>query len=227
MENRLIIFDLDGTLLNTLDDLTDSLNHVLAAHKLPVHTKRAVKGFVGNGVRKLIERAVPGGEENPLFETILAENKTYYREHMDRKTAPYVGIRRMLSRLQKDGYLLAIASNKYDSATQGLREMFFNDTIFLALGDGVVETKKPEPQIIYEVMRRSHVTDRAHVLYVGDSDVDIKTAENAGIGCVSVSWGFRSARFLRENGAKILIDRPGKLPAAAAAYFEASTAIEK
>lgn len=219
MNKRLIIFDLDGTLLNTLDDLTDSLNHVLAAHGLPQHSKQAVKGFVGNGVRKLIERAVPGGTEHPLFETILQENREYYREHMNIKTAPYPGVLRALKKLKDAGYLLAIASNKYDSATQGLREQFFRDTIVMAIGDGVVATKKPEPGIIYEVMRRCDISDRADVLYVGDSDVDIRTAANAGIGCISVSWGFRSVKFLKEHGAGIIIDRAGKLPEAVEDFF--------
>lgn len=219
MNKRLIIFDLDGTLLNTLDDLTDSLNHVLAAHGLPQHSKQAVKGFVGNGVRKLIERAVPGGTEHPLFDTILQENREYYREHMNIKTAPYPGVLRALKKLKDAGYLLAIASNKYDSATQGLREQFFRDTIVTAIGDGVVATKKPEPEIIYEVMRRYDISDRADVLYVGDSDVDIRTAANAGIGCISVSWGFRSVKFLKEHGAGIIIDRAGKLPEAVEDFF--------
>lgn len=219
MNKRLIIFDLDGTLLNTLDDLTDSLNHVLAAHGLPQHSKQAVKGFVGNGVRKLIERAVPGGTEHPLFETILQENREYYREHMNIKTAPYPGVLRALKKLKDAGYVLAIASNKYDSATQGLREQFFRDTIVTAIGDGVVTTKKPEPEIIYEVMHRCDISDRADVLYVGDSDVDIRTAANAGIGCISVSWGFRSVKFLKEHGAGLIIDRAGKLPEAVEEYF--------
>ncbi|MBO7514211.1 MAG: HAD-IIIA family hydrolase [Lachnospiraceae bacterium] len=219
MISGLIIFDLDGTLLNTLDDLTDSLNHVLAAHGLPQHSKQAVKGFVGNGVRKLIQRAVPEGEKNPLFETVLEENKAYYREHMNVKTAPYPGIRKALKRLKEAGYILAIASNKYDTATQGLREQFFADTIDVAIGDGVVATKKPAPEIIEEVMRRCGITDRKQVLYVGDSDVDIQTAENAGIACISVSWGFRTARFLKAHGARVIIDRAGKLPEAVSLCF--------
>lgn len=219
MEKRLIIFDLDGTLLNTLEDLTDSLNAVLAAHGLPEHSKQAVKGFVGNGVRKLIERAVSGGENNPLFETVLDENKAYYREHMDIKTAPYPGVLRALKKLKTAGYITAIASNKYDAATQGLKEKFFSETIDAALGDGVVATKKPQPEIIFELMHRLRVSDPKNVLYVGDSDVDIQTAANAGIGCISVCWGFRTAKFLKEHKAQILIDRAGKLPEAVEMYF--------
>ncbi|MBR5347887.1 MAG: HAD-IA family hydrolase [Lachnospiraceae bacterium] len=219
MNSRLVIFDLDGTLLNTLSDLTDSLNAVLSAHGMPQHSERAVKGFVGNGVRKLIERAVPGGTGNPWFEMVLDENKAYYREHMDIKTAPYPGVLRALKKLKEAGYLTAIASNKYDAATQGLREKFFSDMIDAALGDGVVATKKPEPEIIFELMRRLDITDPKDVLYVGDSDVDIRTAANAGIGCISVSWGFRSGKFLKEHGAGVIIDRAGKLPEAVEAYF--------
>ncbi len=223
MNSRLVIFDLDGTLLNTLSDLTDSLNAVLAAHGMPQHSERAVKGFVGNGVRKLIERAVPGGADNPWFEMVLDENKAYYREHMDIKTAPYPGVLRALRRLKAAGYKTAIASNKYDAATQGLREKFFSDTIDAALGDGVVATKKPEPEIIYELMRRLDVKDPKDVLYIGDSDVDIQTAENAGIGCISVSWGFRTAKFLKEHGAQVIIDRAGKLDPAIDMYFQDRT----
>lgn len=220
MDTRLIIFDLDGTLLNTLEDLTDSLNVVLDAHGMPLHSKQAVKGFVGNGVRKLIERAVPGGEDNPWFEMVLDENKAYYREHMDIKTVPYPGVLRALKKLKEAGYKTAIASNKYDTATQGLKEKFFADSIDAALGDGVVATKKPQPEIIYELMRRLDITKPKNVLYVGDSDVDIQTAANAGIGCISVSWGFRTASFLKEHGADVIIDRAGKLPEAVEMYFQ-------
>ena len=208
MNSRLVIFDLDGTLLTTLSDLTDSLNAVLATHGMPQHSERAVKGFVGNGVRKLIERAVPGGINNPWFEMVLDENKAYYREHMDIKTAPYPGVLRALRWLKAAGYKTAIASNKYDAATQGLREKFFSDTIDAALGDGVVATKKPEPEIIYELMRRLDVKDPKDVLYVGDSDVDIQTAHNSGIPCISVLWGFRSKSFLQSHGATTFIEHP-------------------
>ena len=180
-----VIFDLDGTLLDTLTDLADSLNAVLQLHDLPLHTKDEVRRFVGNGIRKLIERAIPGGTGHPQYEQIYQDFCTYYGEHCMDATEPYPGVPSLLDWLKKAGYQTAIVSNKADPVAIGERE-------------GI--RKKPAPDTVFQALRELGV-EAQHAVYVGDSDVDLETAANAGMDVIPVCWGFRSREFLIEHGA--------------------------
>ena len=205
-----LIFDLDGTLLNTLEDLRDSANAALEAFGYPPRTTDEVRRFVGNGVRLLMIRATPDGEQNEKFKEILAYFRRHYAEHCFDQTRPYDGILPMLDRLQKAGIGLAVVSNKFDAAVRELCRRYFPDQIAIAIGEREGIRKKPAPDSVLQAMRELHA-DPLESLYVGDSDVDIETARNAGIPCVSVTWGFRDRDFLLAHGASALIDDPSEL----------------
>jgi len=203
------IFDLDGTLLNTIDDLAVSVNFALEANGLPMHTTDAVRQFVGNGVRVLMQQAVPGGESNPAFETVLEAFRSHYLVHSLDRTCPYPGIPDMLAQLKGQGKHLAVVSNKFYTATQELCRHFFADTIEVAIGEHEAEgiRRKPAPDTVFEALRQLNVSAEDAV-YVGDSDVDILTARHAGLPCISVLWGFRDRQFLLNHGAEMLAERP-------------------
>jgi len=206
------IFDLDGTLLDTLGDLASSVNYALRMHDMPERTVEEVRCFVGNGVRLLMERAIPGGAENPSFETTFATFRQHYMAHSLDTTKPYEGIPEMLSALKARGCHLAVVSNKMMAATQELCQHFFPDTIEVAIGEHEAEgiRKKPAPDTVVEALRQLGVGKEGAV-YVGDSDVDIMTARNAGLPCISVLWGFRDRDFLIKHGAKTFISAPSEL----------------
>ena len=206
------IFDLDGTLLDTLGDLASSVNYALRTHGMPEHSIEDVRRFVGNGVRKLIERSVPSGTENPHFEATFATFREYYMKHSLDTTRPYDGIPETLAALKAKGCRLAVVSNKMMAATQELCRHFFPDTIEVAIGENEAEgiRKKPAPDIVYASLRELGV-DKHSAVYVGDSDVDIETARNAGLPCISVLWGFRDRDFLIQHGAKTFISAPQEL----------------
>ena len=206
------IFDLDGTLLDTLGDLASSVNYALRMHDMPERTVEEVRCFVGNGVRLLMERAIPGGAENPSFETSFATFRQHYMAHSLDTTKPYEGIPEMLSALKGQGRRTAVVSNKFMSATQELIRHFFPDTIEVAIGEHEAEgiRKKPAPDTVVEALRQLGVGKEGAV-YVGDSDVDIMTARNAGLPCISVLWGFRDRDFLIKHGAKTFISAPSEL----------------
>ena len=206
------IFDLDGTLLDTLGDLAASVNYALRTHGMPEHSIEDVRRFVGNGVRKLIERSVPSGTENPNFEATFATFREYYMQHSLDTTRPYDGIPETLAALKAKGCRLAVVSNKMMAATQELCRHFFPDTIEVAIGENEAEgiRKKPAPDIVYASLRELGV-DKHSAVYVGDSDVDIETARNAGLPCISVLWGFRDRDFLIQHGAKTFISAPQEL----------------
>lgn len=210
MEKNTIIFDLDGTLLNTLDDLADSVNYVLEKHHFPLHSSDKIRQMVGNGIALLIERALPDGRSNPLFDTCLAEFQEYYKAHMQEKTAPFAGITDLLSALREQGYLLAVVSNKFDAAVKALCRDYFGDLIDVAIGETATVARKPAPDTVFTAMQQLNVTPEC-CIYVGDSDVDIETAKNAGIPCISVTWGFRDEAFLRAHGASCIVDDPGQI----------------
>lgn len=210
MEKNTIIFDLDGTLLNTLDDLADSVNYVLEKHHFPLHSTDKIRQMVGNGIALLIERALPDGRSNPLFDTCLAEFQEYYKAHMQEKTAPFAGITDLLSALREQGYLLAVVSNKFDAAVKALCRDYFGDLIDVAIGETATVARKPAPDTVFTAMQQLNVTPEC-CIYVGDSDVDIETAKNAGIPCISVTWGFRDEAFLRAHGASCIVDDPGQI----------------
>ena len=206
------IFDLDGTLLDTLGDLASSVNYALRTHGMPEHSIEDVRRFVGNGVRKLIERSVPSGTENPHFEATFATFREYYMQHSLDTTRPYDGIPETLAALKAKDCRLAVVSNKMMAATQELCRHFFLDTIEVAIGENEAEgiRKKPAPDIVYASLRELGV-DKHSAVYVGDSDVDIETARNAGLPCISVLWGFRDRDFLIQHGAKTFISAPQEL----------------
>lgn len=194
---KVVIFDLDGTLLNTIADLAAAANHALTALGFPRRGEDECTRFVGNGVTKLLERALPDGAKTPEnVERMREEFFKYYDEHLWDKTTVYPGITELLEALQTQGALLAVASNKYQSATERLVKHFFPQIHFLdVLGqrDGV--PVKPDPDIVHEILL-SAGAKKEDVLYVGDSDVDVQTAQNAGVRVCAVTWGFRSRELL-------------------------------
>lgn len=207
-----VIFDLDGTLLDTLEDLTDSVNHALRKSRFPERTIEEVRNFVGNGVAKLIERVVPGGKDAPLYEETLRTFKEYYALHCKDKTKPYEGIMDMLDSLCKEGFKLAIVSNKFDAAVKELSSLYFGDRILAAIGESEKVRKKPAPDTVYQALGELSA-DAGRAVYVGDSDVDIQTAANVPMPCISVTWGFRDRQRLAEAGADVsrMITYPGEL----------------
>lgn len=211
MTYRTFIFDLDGTLLDTLSDLAASVNYALQQYDMPQHSIDDIRRFVGNGVRKLMERAVPDGTANAQFEAAFAAFRQHYMAHSLDTTRPYEGIAETLAELQRRGCRLAVVSNKMMAATRELVNHFFPD-IEVAIGEHEAEgiRKKPAPDTVYEALRQLGVGKESAV-YVGDSDVDLATAANAGLPCISVLWGFRDRPFLIEHGASTLISRPAEL----------------
>lgn len=204
------IFDLDGTLLDTLNDLHASCNYALHTHGMPERSLEEVRQFVGNGVKKLMERAIPDGLDNPLFEETLQTFRQHYLLHNLDTTLPYPGIMEMLQQLKAQGKRIAVVSNKFYAATQDLCKHFFGDTIQVAIGEREDIKKKPAPDTVLEALRQLQVT-RQDAVYVGDSEVDVETARNSGIPCISVLWGFRSKSFLLSHGATTFIETPNEL----------------
>ena len=208
----LFILDLDGTLLNTIEDLATATNRALQACGFAVRTSEECKQFVGNGVTKLLERALPEGHKNP--ENIVRMKEAffaYYDAHLTDFTRPYAGIVKALTALQQDGVYLAVASNKYQRATSALIAHFFPQISFAAVQgqrDGV--PVKPHPQMVQEILQAAGQTPE-QTLYVGDSDVDMQTAQNAGVKACGVTWGFRSRECLAAYQPTYLIDKPGQL----------------
>lgn len=205
-----VIFDLDGTLLDTLQDLSNSVNYALSQKGCPLHTPEEIRLMVGNGIRKLMERAVPKGLPPAEFEEVFALFKAHYAIHCNDNTCPYPGILALLSTLREQGYGLAIVSNKVDSAVKTLRDLYFKDTVRVAIGEKEGIRRKPAPDTALAALKELGA-DAAQAVYVGDSDVDIQTAANAGMDCISVSWGFRDTQFLNAHGAAKIIDSPQEL----------------
>lgn len=204
------IFDLDGTLLSTLGDLAASCNYALPTNGLPERTIDEVRQFVGNGVKKLMERAIPGGLDNYKFDKTYADFRQHYMQHNLDTTKPYDGVMEMLEELRKRGKKVAVVSNKFYAATQELCRYFFGDLVPVAIGEREDIRKKPAPDTVLEAMRQLGVTAERAV-YIGDSDVDIDTARNSGMPCISVLWGFRDKEFLLEHGAKTLVSTPEEI----------------
>lgn len=211
MKYESYIFDLDGTLLSTLTDLAASCNYALRSCGMPERTIDEVRRFVGNGVKKLMERAIPQGVDNPRFEECYAAFREHYMVHNLDTTAPYPGVLEMLGRLKGQGAKLAVVSNKFYAATQELVKHFFGDYVEVAIGERPDIRKKPAPDTVEEALRQLEASPDTAV-YIGDSDVDIMTAKNSGMPCVSVLWGFRDKEFLLEHGATTLISKPEEMP---------------
>ncbi len=210
MKYESYIFDLDGTLLNTLDDLAASCNFALRSYGLPEHSVDDVRRFVGNGVRLLMTRAIPGGESFEKFEECYACFRQHYLHHNLDTTAPYPGIMELISQLNANGKKIAVVSNKFYQATQDLVRHFFGDEIKVAIGERPDIHKKPAPDTVVEALRQLDMPSSTAV-YIGDSDVDIDTARNCGMPCISVLWGFRDRDFLLEHGAATLVKSPEEI----------------
>ncbi len=204
---KAVIFDLDGTLLYTLEDLKDSVNFALKKFNYPARTLDEIRSFVGNGVRLLIERALPNGAENPDFENCLECFKTHYSENMYNKTKPFDGILEMLELLTSRKYKIAVVSNKFDLAVKELCKKYFGEKIELAIGENeaIGIHKKPSPDSVLKVIE-TFSCDKNLTFYVGDSEVDIQTAKNSGLECISITWGYKDKDFLIKNGAKKIAD---------------------
>jgi len=200
MGYRLVIFDLDGTILDTLEDLTDAVNYALSKNGQPERSIEEVRRFVGNGIKKLIVRAVQPDTPDEDADKIYDDFMPYYKEHCADKTKPYEGIEELLNELKREGYMTAVVSNKADVAVKKLCEQYFSGLFDYCVGERAGILKKPAPDSVNEVINKLSI-NTSDAVYVGDSDVDLETAENAGIDCISVNWGFRDEQFLREHGA--------------------------
>ena len=220
MRYNTVIFDLDGTLLDTVGDLADAVNHALRLHNLPVRTDDEIRRFVGNGVRNLMMKSVYGEEysnitayNDPIgvndFESALSDFRDYYNSHMTARTRPYKGITELLKKIKKNGFNVAVVSNKYDGAVKELCRYYFDDMIDVAVGSTDDIPRKPEPDMVYRAIEQLPGDIKA--VYIGDSEVDVKTAKNTGLTCISCLWGFRSREQLLEAGADIFAENPDEL----------------
>ena len=210
MPYQTAVFDLDGTLLDTLEDLYLATNHALTLHGLPLRSRDEVRMFVGNGVEMLIRRAVPAGTDEETTLAVLADFKSTYAAICEDHTRPYDGILDMLTALREKDIRVAVVSNKFDAATKQLCEKYFGDLVEVAIGERAGVRKKPAPDTVHEALRELGVTAEGAV-YIGDSDVDIQTARNCEMPCISVTWGLRDKVFLLQSGAEILVDIPERL----------------
>ncbi|MGL4779818.1 MAG: HAD family hydrolase [Bacteroidales bacterium] len=209
---KLVIFDLDGTLLNTIEDLAVSTNYALTKHGFPEHPISAYNFFVGNGIRKLVERALPENKrDESTVKTVLKDFVSYYDKHSTELTRPYDGVKDLMAQLTKAGVSMAVASNKYQAATEELVERYFGDFDFVeVLGqrDGIAP--KPDPVIVEDILEKINV-EKESVLFVGDSGVDMQTAINANVSSVAVSWGFRPMSELNQFSPNFTINSPNEL----------------
>lgn len=202
-----VIFDLDGTLLNTLEDLMDSVNYALGICGMPGRSYEEIRHFLGNGIERLLERAVPNGSENPQFERVYTLFREHYGVHCNDKTDLYPGIRELLDVLKREGFLMAIVSNKYYEGVQILKEQYFKDYLQVAIGEREGIRKKPAPDTVLAALKELKVP-KEKAVYVGDSEVDIATAENTGMDCIIVGWGFRTRAEQEAAGGKVFVEKP-------------------
>lgn len=206
----MVIFDLDGTLLDTLDDLCNSVNYSLRTNNFPERSLAEVRTFVGNGIRLLIERSVPEGTSKELIDKTFECFKTYYAVHCNDKTKTYPGVMDMLKELKKNGYKIAVLSNKAQYAVTKLCDIYFNNLLDDAVSARENVAKKPSPDALYICAENNNI-NLNNVIYVGDSDVDVATANNAGVKGIAVTWGFRSRELLIKCGAENLADNTDEL----------------
>ena len=209
---KLAIFDLDGPLLNTIEDLGYAANHALQAHGYPTHSIASYPFFVGNGVRRLIERVLPeDARTEATIDRLLVTFKEYYNDHNTDYTKPYEGIPELLSLLSSRGVAIAVASNKYQAATEKLISHFFPTLSFIAVeGQKEGVPVKPDPSIVFEILAKAK-TPKADTIYIGDSGVDMETARRACVDSVGVTWGFRPEKELVENHADTIVNSPGDI----------------
>jgi phosphoglycolate phosphatase len=210
MKYNTVIFDLDGTLLNTLDDLTDSLNEILSQNGFPQRSTDEVRRFVGNGVRALMRLSVPERCTDDEVTVCLEAFKENYKHNMQNRTRPFNGIMELLLDLNRFNFKIGIVSNKFDVAVKALAKTYFGDLIPVAIGESPDVKRKPAPDSVFTAVKELG-SDLKKTIYVGDSETDVQTAKNAGIPCIGVTWGFRCREVLREAGADFLIDTPKEL----------------
>ena len=210
MKYKVILWDLDGTLLDTLQDLRDAVAHALTTHDLPPRSLTEIRAMVGNGIRKLVERAVPEGTAPAVTDRVFEEFRAYYALHCSDTTVPYAGIRKLLTELRAVGIRSAIVSNKADFATKNLVMKHFGDLVDFATGAREDMPKKPAPDMIAYALAEMHASP-AEAVYIGDSEVDVKTAENASLPGIFVNWGFRDEAELRRAGARVIVSSPEEL----------------
>ena len=210
MKHKAVIFDLDGTILDTLDDLKNSVNFALNKNGLPERSYEEVRSFVGNGIRLLIERSVSENTNSGVVDRCFEDFKSHYKEHSADNTKPYEGIITLLEELKRKGVKLAVVSNKADFAVQTLVEEYFQGLFDFAVGEREGIRRKPCPDSVNEAIK---VLDASpdEVVYVGDSEVDIETSRNAGVECVAVTWGFRDKCVLESLSPEYIIDKPSQL----------------
>ena len=207
MKYKLAIFDMDGTILNTLEDLTDCMNYSLAVHDYPQRTIDEVKSFVGNGIKKLVERAVPAGISKEEVEKVFQTFNDYYKDHCAIKTRPYDGIHEVIREMKENGILTAVVSNKADYAVKSLCDDYFKGLFDFAIGDRPGHRRKPYPDNINAILENFKI-DRTEAVYIGDSEVDLQTAKNADMDVIMVGWGFRDEDFIKSQGAEFVIQNP-------------------
>lgn len=204
-----VVWDMDGTILNTLEDLKDSVNYAVVSHGFKPYNMEEIKSMLGNGIKVLMELAVPDGYNNPEFDACFDTFKQYYQQHMNDKTKPYDGIAEVMQYLHKNGWKQAIVSNKIDAAVQKLAQAYY-PFVDIALGEKEGLSRKPHPDMVWAVLEDLGTVKEAAV-YVGDSEVDLATAANSGMDCISVSWGFRDKKMLQAIGAERIVDTPEEL----------------
>ena len=207
---KAVIFDLDGTLLNTLDDLAASVNFALKDCGYPERTIEEVRAFIGNGVIKLMQRATPDGIGQADFDRCFESFRTHYLKHMFDTTKPYDGILPLLDTLKADGIKTAVVSNKLHSGVVGLCKDFFGDRLTCAFGVLDESERKPAPANVFKAIKEMQV-EAADCVYVGDSEVDVQTANNAGLDCIAVTWGYRDPDVLKMNSPKYMIEKPEEI----------------
>ncbi|MBQ8208478.1 MAG: HAD family hydrolase [Clostridia bacterium] len=209
MKYSAVIWDMDGTILNTLEDLCDSVNYVLRKNGYEERTLEETRCSVGNGVRRLMELSVPNGENDPRFEELFADFKEHYAVNCRTKTRPYDGIDAVLDALKAKGIKMAVVSNKLDSAVCALARDFYPQMDF-ALGEIAGLKRKPAPDMVEKALAELGVS-KNEAVYIGDSEVDVLTAKNSGLDCISVLWGFRTKEELLPHGASVFAKEPYEL----------------
>ena len=210
MKYETVIFDFDGTLLYTVRDLADAVNYAIAKHGHPTHSVKAIERMVGNGVNMLVARALPRGFDTPDYEEIMTDFRGFYAAHCLDNTHPYDGVTELLAQLKAEGRHLAIVTNKYQAAAEELRKRFFASSVDLIVGDFEGRRRKPEPDGVLMALEALRA-DKRGAVYVGDTEVDMQTAGNAGLDCICVSWGYRTRRELVELGAAAIADSTREL----------------
>lgn len=210
MGYKLAVFDMDGTILDTLGDLANATNYALRTNALRERSIDEVRRFVGNGIEKLIRRAVEEGTPEEVIQKVYRDFMPYYKEHCADLTKPYDGIVETMRKLKGMGILLAVVSNKADPAVQILCGQYFDGIFDVSVGEKPGVAKKPAPDMVNEVLEKLGI-DRRDAVYIGDSDVDVATAKNSGLDEIIVKWGFRDEEYLKEHGAKRFVDRPDEI----------------